>query len=281
MKIGIFDSGIGGISVLHEAYHRLPNEEYIFYADVDHVPYGQRKPEDIIRYSDCIVNELIEMGVDAILIACNTATSVAAEHLRAKYSIPIIGMEPAVKPAVEAAKDSDGRVLVMATPVTIRENKLHRLLDLVDRAHIVDLLPMPRFVLFAERGIFDSKDVDAYIEERLAMYDKDSFSEVVLGCTHFNYFKPAIIKAFTSDDKDRKMPDLIDGNVGTVNHLADVLGLESKDIELEMGKERFAKAFADAESRTTYLMSGRPASLEEYNKIRSLHERLEVVRSIG
>ena len=281
MKIGIFDSGIGGISVLHEAYHRLPNEEYIFYADADHVPYGQKKPEDIIRYSDSIVNELIEMGVDAVLIACNTATSVAAEHLRAKYSVPIIGMEPAVKPAVEAAKNTDGRVLVMATPVTIRENKLHRLLDQVDRAHLVDLLPMPRFVTLAERGIFDGKEVDSYIEERLAMYDKDSFSEVVLGCTHFNYFKPAIIKAFTGDGKERPIPDLIDGNVGTINHLADVLGLKSADIGLELDREHMKKVFEEVQKRTTYLMSGRGASLEEYNKIKSLHDRLEYVRSIS
>lgn len=280
MKIGIFDSGIGGISVLHEAYHRLPNENYIFYADVDHVPYGMKKPEEIIRYADNIVLELIDMGVDAVLIACNTATSVAAEHLRAKYSIPIIGMEPAVKPAVEAAVNAQGRVLVMATPVTIRENKLRRLLDQVDRSHIVDLLPMPRFVLFAENGVFDGEEVDAYIEERLAEFEKDKYSEVVLGCTHFNYFKPAIKKAFANASDVYGFPELIDGNVGTVRHLADVLGLEIiPDSEDEIWSDDiFDEKFSDIDNRTLYLMSGRTADVAEHQRIRGLHERLEFVR---
>ena len=148
MKIGIFDSGIGGVSVLNEAFHRLPDQDYIFYADVDHVPYGIKSSEQIIEYTDSITAFLIEQGVDAILIACNTATAVAADYLRSKYPVPIIGMEPAVKPAVEEAKE--GRVLVMATPVTIRENKLHTLLERVDTQHRVDLLPMPGLVRFAE-----------------------------------------------------------------------------------------------------------------------------------
>lgn len=282
MKIGIFDSGIGGITVLHEAYHRLPNENYIFYADVDHVPYGMKKPEEIIRYADNIVSELYEKGVDAVLIACNTATSVAAEHLRAKYSIPIIGMEPAVKPAVEAAVNAEGRVLVMATPVTIRENKLRKLLEQVDRSHIVDLLPMPRFVLFAENGVFDGEEVDAYIEERLAEYNKESFSEIVLGCTHFNYFKPAIKKAFSGLSEEYILPNLIDGNLGTIRHLADVLGLEvvSDEDDEPLGENGIGDRFNEIDNRTTYLMSGRAIGIDEYQKIKHLHERLELVRNI-
>ena len=196
MKIGIFDSGIGGISVLHEAYHRLPNEEYIFYADVDHVPYGIKSSEEIKGFVDEIVGKLYGMGVDAIVIACNTATAVGAAYVREKYDIPIIGMEPAVKPAIEVAERTSGRVLVMATPVTIRENKLHDLLVRLDTDHKVDLLPMPGLVRMAESEIFEGADVDDYIEEQLAVFDKEKYSEVVLGCTHFNYFKPAISKAF-------------------------------------------------------------------------------------
>ena len=266
-KIGIFDSGIGGVSVLHEAYHRLPEQEYIFYADVDHVPYGIKTPEQIIGYVDEIVSELINMDTDAIVIACNTATSVAAEYVRSKYSIPIIGMEPAVKPAVEAAVNSCGRVLVMATPVTIREQKLQKLLERVDKSHMVDLLPMPELVRFAENGIFDGDEVDSYISKQLSSYDIDKITEVVLGCTHFNYFKPAIKKAFQSGLSE-SVPVLVDGNAGTVKHLAEVLGIKTTESEGEVG------------SRTTYLLSGRPAKKEELEKFVLLHDRLEAVRGL-
>jgi glutamate racemase len=96
MKIGIFDSGIGGHSVLYEALSRMPQEEYIFYADTDHVPYGMKSSEEIKGYADAIVSDLIDRGSEAVVIACNTATAVAAETVRKKYVIPIIGMEPAV-----------------------------------------------------------------------------------------------------------------------------------------------------------------------------------------
>jgi len=267
MKIGIFDSGIGGVSVLNEALHKLPNENYIFYADVDHVPYGLKTPEEIIGFTDSIVQELLSQGVDALVIACNTATSVAADYLRDKYDVPIIGMEPAVKPAVEASKSS-GRVLVMATPVTIRENKLRSLLQKVDTDHMVDLLPMPGLVRFAESETFDGPEVEAYIDEQLAIFDRSLYSEVVLGCTHFNYFKPAIKAAF--DGTTKQTIEMIDGNVGTINHLAERLGLEIDETSYVN--------FADA--NVTYLESGRIVPdgrpKDKYNR---LHLRLEEVRA--
>ena len=85
MKIGIFDSGIGGLSVLHEAYHYLPEQNYIFYADTEHVPYGLKTPEQILEYSIGITEFLLDKGVDAIVVACNTATSVAIKELRKRY----------------------------------------------------------------------------------------------------------------------------------------------------------------------------------------------------
>ena len=102
MKVGIFDSGTGGMSVLHEAYHFLGDDvSYIFYADLDHVPYGLKTTDQIIKYSKDIAEFLIKKGVDAIVVACNTATAAAIEVLRHDYDLPILGMEPAVKPAVE------------------------------------------------------------------------------------------------------------------------------------------------------------------------------------
>ena len=264
MKIGIYDSGIGGISVLHEALLRLPEEEYVFYADIDHVPYGLKTSQEIKGYVESVTDELISMNVDAIVIACNTATAVAAEHVRAKYTIPIIGMEPAVKPALEVAKKDNSRVLVMATPVTISENKLHNLLVKVDTNHSVDLLPMPGLVRFAESMIFDGSEVDGYLEEQLAVFDKDNYSEVVLGCTHFNYFKPAILKAF-----DRGV-QLIDGNRGTVRHLAKVLGLDYKN---EINDVNIS------DENVNYYLSGRPASEADLARFKAYHKRLEMINN--
>jgi hypothetical protein len=92
MKIGIFDSGIGGLSVLQEAYHQLPDQEFLFYADTEHVPYGLKSPEQIIGYAKDITDFLLDKGAGAIVVACNTATSVAIKSLRSTYDIPIIGM---------------------------------------------------------------------------------------------------------------------------------------------------------------------------------------------
>ena len=122
MKIGFYDSGIGGLSVLQTAMEMLPNEEFIYYADTDHVPYGEKSNDEILAFARRAVDFLIAKDAKAIVIACNTATSVAAKYLRAVHTLPIIGMEPAVKPAVE--EKNHKRILVSATPVTIREKKL-------------------------------------------------------------------------------------------------------------------------------------------------------------
>ena len=136
MNIGIFDSGIGGITLLHQAMVSLPSEKYIFYADVDHVPYGTKSKEAVVGFVDEVMKFMIKHNCKAVVIACNTATSVAIEIMRQKYDIPIIGIEPAVKPAVE---NSEGkRVMVVATPLTVQEKKLKKLLDRVDDGHLVD-----------------------------------------------------------------------------------------------------------------------------------------------
>ena len=275
MTIGIFDSGIGGISVLTEALRLLPDERYIFYADSDRAPYGTKTSEEVKGYCDEIVERLVELGADAVLIACNTATAVAADFLREKYSIPIIGMEPAVKPAVKHTEDLPGRVLVMATPITIRENKLARLLETVDTNHVVDLLAMPRLVEFAEAEEFDSEAVYEYIRNQVSDLDKAAYSEVVLGCTHFNYFKPAIKEIFDAGREDIPGVELIDGNFGTVRHLAKKLGLELKAEEEEKVGDICGKGNVD------YYISGRKIEdAEILDKFERLRRRLEEVRSL-
>ncbi|MFW6035004.1 MAG: glutamate racemase [Halothermotrichaceae bacterium] len=213
MKIGVFDSGIGGITVLHQAITILPDEDYIYYADTDHVPYGIKPKEKVREYIFKAVDFIVKQGIKALVIACNTATSVAIKDLRNRYDFPIIGMEPAVKPAVRENNGSDKRVLVLATPLTLKEEKFNRLLLRVDKEHIVDFLPAARLVEFAESFKFNGSQVKRYMAEKLSNFNLDNYSTMVLGCTHFLYFK-SVIREVIPDDID-----LIDGNKGTVIYL--------------------------------------------------------------
>ncbi len=215
LKIGFLDSGMGGLNVLCQAMKELPEEDYIYYADTDHVPYGTKTKEEIITYVDEAVAFLVGRGAKAIVIACNTATSVAIDFIRKKYSLPVLGMEPAVKPAVRICQN--GRVMIAATPLTIKEEKLKNLLEQVDGDHRTDLLPLPNLVLFAEAGKFDGKDVEHYLKGELARYDMSEYTTFVLGCTHFNYFKETIRKLIPDQI------EFIDGIRGTVKHLKEVL----------------------------------------------------------
>lgn len=217
MKIGFFDSGIGGITVLHDTFKVLPNEDYIYYADTLNVPYGP-KPKDVVKkYIFNAVDFINEQGVKAIVIACNTATSVAIEELRAKYSIPIIGMEPAVKPAVEKNEYINRRVLVTATALTLKEEKLQNLITKLDKEHVVDFLPLPRLVEFSERLEFNESIVLPYLKEQFFKYNLSNYETIVLGCTHFSYYKDMFRKLFSPH------VNIIDGNEGTAKNLKRIL----------------------------------------------------------
>lgn len=217
MKIGFFDSGIGGITVLHDTLKVLPKEDFIYYADTRNVPYGPKPKDEVIKYILHAVDFIHQQGVKAIVIACNTATSVAIEEVRDKYSIPIIGMEHAVKPAIEKNRDIDKRVLVTATELTLKEGKLHNLIAKLDNEHVVDLLPLPGLVEFSEKHEFNQEVVLPYLKEQLLKYNLNDYGTIVLGCTHFSYFKDMFRKLVPSHVK------VIDGNMGTANNLKRIL----------------------------------------------------------
>lgn len=229
VKIGFFDSGIGGISVLSYARRRLPGADYIYYADTDHVPYGTKRRAEIIRYSDAAVGFLARQGVSAVVVACNTATSMAITYLREKYPFPIIGMEPAVKPA--AAAHPGANILVCATPVTIAGEKLHTLIEHnYTSDDFPDLVGLPELVTFAENGIFDCGTVCGYLE---TVIDRTkNYAAVVLGCTHFGYFRDSFRKLLGD-------VDLIDGTQGTVNRLISILSQNGIDVPDEPGSTAF------------------------------------------
>jgi len=215
--IAFFDSGIGGITVLHEALRLMPDEDYIYYADTLNAPYGIREKHEVKKLVYDAVDFIVRKDVKAVVIACNTATSAAVEDLRRLYSIPIIGMEPAVKPAVEKNGREHKRVIVTATPLTLKEEKLLNLIDRIDNEHIVDLLPLPDLVKFAERYEFSSGDVTEYLKEQFSGFTLEQYGTVVLGCTHFIYFKTVLSEILPSNI------DIIDGNKGTVNNLRRIM----------------------------------------------------------
>lgn len=138
--IGVFDSGVGGISVLRELVARMPNENYIFFGDSKNAPYGTKTLKEVQELTCADAAYLISQNVKALVVACNTATSAAINILREKYvDMPIIGIEPALKPAVHARENP--RVLVMATPMTLREEKFHALMQKFESD--ADILPLP------------------------------------------------------------------------------------------------------------------------------------------
>jgi glutamate racemase len=188
--IAVFDSGMGGVSVLRELVRLMPEEDYLYYGDSANAPYGTRSVDDVRALTMARIGALYDRGIKAAVIACNTATSAAVNLLRERFSdIPVIGMEPAIKPAVLA--HPQGRVLVLATPLTLREEKFNLLLaQYAPMAEIVKI-PCPELVEFVERGDLESKALRDFLRERLGTY-RGKADAAVLGCTHFPHLAPLI-----------------------------------------------------------------------------------------
>lgn len=205
--VGVFDSGVGGVSVLREAVRLLPRERFVYYGDCLHAPYGEREEEEIRKLAVGVTGELLAHDVKALLIACNTATSAAVGYLRKQLSIPVVGMEPALKPASQMRKQ--GKVLVLATPATLRLGKFQHLMEQYGQETIP--LPCAGLMEFAERGELAGAELEAYLDGQLARF-RGTVDVAVLGCTHYVFLREAIGRALPG------VP-LVDGNLGTVRRL--------------------------------------------------------------
>ena len=213
MPIGFMDSGLGGLSVLREAVRLMPEEKFIYYGDSANVPYGNKPREEIKRLTFHVVDILLERGIKGLAIACNTATSSAVKDLRIMYpDLPLVGIEPAIKPAIE--KSRGGRILVMATPMTIKQEKFHHLLDQYGEGHDVVCVPCDGLVGFVENSLFDQELLDVYFNRHLRPFLSDNTESIVLGCTHYPFLKKNL-RAFLKNDNI----ELIDGSVGTAREL--------------------------------------------------------------
>ena len=210
--IGFFDSGVGGLSVMKEAIQVMPNENYIYFGDSKNAPYGVKSVEEVRNLTFKAVEFLLNKGVKGIAIACNTATSAAVADLRKVYpDLPLVGIEPALKPAVELNKD--GNILIMATSMTLKEEKFNRLMSRYkDRASIIPV-PCPGLVEFIESGKLDGKEVEEYLFEKMNTYNGGKIASIVLGRTHYPFIKDTLVKIIGKDIT------IIDGGLGTAKEL--------------------------------------------------------------
>lgn len=188
--IGVFDSGVGGLSVLREIRKLLPHENLLYVADSAHAPYGDKSKEFILERSTAIVDFFVGQQVKAIVVACNTATGASVKELRPNYTLPIIAMEPAVKPAAE--KTQTGVIGVLATSRTLSSNNFQILFTrFADQVKIITQ-PCPGLVEQVERGDLSSDKARALIAQYVQPLVAQNVDVIVLGCTHYPFLAPLI-----------------------------------------------------------------------------------------
>lgn len=233
--VGVFDSGVGGISVLKSLVNELPGEDFHYFGDSANAPYGEKTQEQVLELSRGIVEKFVADGAKAIVIACNTATSAAAPTLRAAYpDLPIVGIEPALKPATESP--GHGRILVMATDITLRLDKYQELAATYGRDCEVISVPCPGLAARIEQGELDAPDLREMIRGFVGSF-AGTVGSVVLGCTHYPFVRRQIAEVLGKDVK------FFDGGEGTARQLRRCLSEDGLLDGRESGGEvRFASS---------------------------------------
>ncbi len=190
--IGFFDSGLGGVSVLRAAVRLLPRENYAYFGDNRNAPYGDRTEADITRLTMACAHRLLNEGVKAIVIACNTATATCITAIREELDVPVVSVEPAIKPA--CAAPGSGRVLMLATRATTQlERYLALQARMPDPARVINV-PCPGLVERIERGVFADDAFDDLLGAYLTPYHGMQIDGIVLGCTHYPFIRGAIAR---------------------------------------------------------------------------------------
>ncbi len=233
--VGVFDSGLGGLSVLAELVKTMPEVNFEYLGDSANAPYGTKPPEFVIERSLTICEDFVNRGAAAIVIACNTATSVAAAELRARHSIPVIGMEPAVKPAMAYVKDRCGRegnplkIAVLATPMTLAEKKYKDLVGFLGAGDRVIEIPAPELVQLVEESLLDEERTRRFTDAfyRSKILPCGDLGAIVLGCTHFVF-----LRRYFEELSDGI--EVFDGNRGTALRLKSLLALENSAHEMSL-----------------------------------------------
>ena len=219
------DSGVGGISVLKHIHALLPHEDLIYLADSKYAPYGNKTAQEITQRCLILCDDLLQKKVKAIVVACNTATAAAIDTLRDTFDIPIIGMEPAVKPAAEASKN--GIIGVLATVGTLKSAQFAGLLEAYGRDVKVITQACVGLVECIERGELDSAETKALIRLYTAPLLAEGADTIVLGCTHYPFVKH-VIQEIVGQDSNQRHITLIDTGAAVAKQLK--RQLEEKDL---------------------------------------------------
>lgn len=227
--VGIFDSGVGGLSVFREIRKVLPDERYVYFSDNAHCPYGEKTREYIIERARAITETLLSKGADVIVVACNTATAAAIADLRERYDVPFIGMEPAVKPAASCTKT--GVVGVLATAGTLKADKY-----LTTRGKYAEEVRFVEhvgegFVELVENGNTSGAEAEKVVGKSLIPLLEAGADTIVLGCTHYPFLSDTILKVASEHFPDHEI-SVIDPAPAVARHLLDVMtteGLIRKD----------------------------------------------------
>lgn len=234
--IGVFDSGIGGLTVLKELLQHLPAESYVYFGDTARVPYGTKSADTVRRFSRENVNLLLERGVKMVVVACNTASSEALPHIEPEFPVPIIGViEPGVRAAVAATRRR--RIGVIGTPGTIRSGAYQAkiLAALPDAVVLPQACPL--FVPLAEEGWLDTPVTQLVAEEYLRPYANANIDALVLGCTHYPLLKPVITRVLGAGVA------LVDSAVETAREVGRVL--EARGLSAPAGAGGFHIVLSD------------------------------------
>ncbi len=222
--IGIFDSGIGGLSVFREIRKLLPEQSYIYYSDCAHCPYGEKSKEYIIDRARSITRRLMEMGAEIVVVACNTATAAAISTLRKEFPIEFIGMEPAIKPA--AALTKTGVVGVLATAGTLKAEKYLDTREKWARSITVVEHIGEGFVELVEKGQTSGAEAEAVVQNSLVPLLEAGADTMVLGCTHYPFLADTIKKVAAAHGADGNSFHLIDPAPAVARHLLEVMEAE-------------------------------------------------------
>ena len=245
--IGVFDSGIGGLTVAHEIMRRLPHESLIYFGDTARVPYGNKSPDTVRRYSREILDLMLDRGVKLVVVACNTASAHALDDLRSDRRVPVIGVvEPGARAAVQATHT--GAIGVIGTAGTIRSGAYERAIHALNPAARVTQQACPLFVPLVEEGWLNRPATRLIAHEYLDALGKDGIDTLVLGCTHYPLLKPLLTEIVGKGIR------LIDSAEATAQAVADKLDADG------------LSAPGNARGRCHFIVSDAPDTFERVGK---------------
>lgn len=252
LKIGLMDSGMGGLSVLKELLKQNAELEIVYYGDLKNSPYGEKDASEVLELVRSVCNFLQKENVSAILLACNTATSAAAQTLRKEFSIPIFGMEPAIKPAI--LQNPGKKVALLATPVTQREDKLQKLKLELKAEELILPISCPGLAGLVDCGKFE--EAEKYLQPILKNLQDENVENLVLGCTHYIFLKQIILNNFPN-------VKIYDGNSGTIKHLLNSLEVPRVILNGSQNNRSIYKLVLNSEKEFHFRLASKLLSLKE------------------